>query len=418
LGYEDMQRLAGWDEMDLMTYSWKDVPPILSHLNLGRERFEARFDCSVVFVVPLFVVKYLLRRAGDFFDWKSGFFELLDDRQASSNQVVKDGAYAAYQKLDHAERTQKILQIKDLLDAPEISIDRRASLLREMGRLFDVGKDYEQALLSFGQAVSLKPNFSEAWIERGNSMRKLGRYEEARECYYQAVELKSYWQETEAVSDVERYNEIGNNHYNQKNYNAAIKAYGCAIKLNPKFVRAYYNLGNAHRRQRNHREAIAAYKQAIELHPDLMLALVMRGELYCLTQCYEEALNDFNRLLTLDPESGWIFYFRALVYIKLNQSDMAEADLQQAISTAQVIFARDSTNWKNRFNLALFYLASSNPIESQNLYSSSLDAPIGYIETALRDLNDFLHLFPDHPQAQQVKQLLQGAIEATQPNAL
>jgi hypothetical protein len=27
------------------------------------------------------------------------------------------------------------------------------------------------------------------------------------------------------------------------------------------------------------------------------------------------------------------------------------------------------------------------------------------------DLDDFLHLFPDHPQAQQVKQLLQGTIQ-------
>jgi hypothetical protein len=48
---------CGWSEQDLMTYSWKDVPPILSHLNLGRERFEVQFDCAVVFVVPLFAVK-------------------------------------------------------------------------------------------------------------------------------------------------------------------------------------------------------------------------------------------------------------------------------------------------------------------------------------------------------------------------
>jgi hypothetical protein len=37
---------------------------------------------------------------------------------------------------------------------------------------------------------------------------------------------------------------------------------------------------------------------------------------------------------------------------------------------------------------------------------------------AIDDLDDFLHLFPDHSQAQQVKQLLQGEIEATQPIAL
>jgi hypothetical protein len=43
---------------------------------------------------------------------------------------------------------------------------------------------------------------------------------------------------------------------------------------------------------------------------------------------------------------------------------------------------------------------------------------IEWLQMAINDLDDFLQLFPDHPQAQQVKQLLQGAIETTQPNAL
>jgi hypothetical protein len=37
---------------------------------------------------------------------------------------------------------------------------------------------------------------------------------------------------------------------------------------------------------------------------------------------------------------------------------------------------------------------------------------------AIDDLDDFLHLFPDHTQAQQVKQLLQGTIDAAQSIAL
>jgi hypothetical protein len=44
------------------------------------------------------------------------------------------------------------------------------------------------------------------------------------------------------------------------------------------------------------------------------------------------------------------------------------------------------------------------------LYTSNLTAPIEYLQMAIDDLDDFLQLFPDHPQAQQVKQLLQGAI--------
>jgi hypothetical protein len=45
------------------------------------------------------------------------------------------------------------------------------------------------------------------------------------------------------------------------------------------------------------------------------------------------------------------------------------------------------------------------------LYASNLTAPIEWLQMAIDDLNDFLHLFPEHSQAQQVKQLLQGAIQ-------
>jgi hypothetical protein len=37
---------------------------------------------------------------------------------------------------------------------------------------------------------------------------------------------------------------------------------------------------------------------------------------------------------------------------------------------------------------------------------------------ANNNLDDFLHRFPDHPQAQQTKQLLQGTIDCTQPRTV
>jgi hypothetical protein len=45
-------------------------------------------------------------------------------------------------------------------------------------------------------------------------------------------------------------------------------------------------------------------------------------------------------------------------------------------------------------------------------------SPIEWLQMAIDDLNDFLQLFPDHSQAQQVRQLLQGTIDATQPTTL
>jgi CO2 hydration protein len=231
LGYEDMQRLAGWEEQDLKTYSWKDVPPILSHLNLGRERFEKRFNCALVFVVPLFVVKYLLQRAGDFFDWKSGFFEFPSNLQSSSTQVVRNGKYSEYLKLDVSERREKILDIKDLLGTSELDNDRRAELLSQMGDLFRSGGDYGEAEISYGHALKLKSNLRSTLAARRESLENLGRPERSRKI----LDIKELLGTSELDDDrrAELLSQMGDLFKSGGDYEQAEISYGNALKLNP-----------------------------------------------------------------------------------------------------------------------------------------------------------------------------------------
>jgi tetratricopeptide (TPR) repeat protein len=299
LGYEDMQRLAGWDEQDLMTYSWKDVPPILSHLNLGRERFEARFDCVLVFVVPLFVVKYLLRRAGDFFDWKSGFFEFPDDQLALAAKVLKKENSNNHLELDAAKRLERILQIKDLLGAPEIKFDLRGKLLGEMGKLFEVGKQYEQAIISHEQAKAIYGEHLKVlstWYEqfqKGNTLRDLGRYGDA------------------------------------------VKAYQQAIKTNPQDANSYFLLGLTFDDLKQYKQSMEAYQQAIELNPQYALAIAYRGKVYLQLNQTEKAIKDFDRALELNPKAKWVDYLRTFAHLKLKLPEATEADFQKAILIAQ-----------------------------------------------------------------------------------
>jgi tetratricopeptide (TPR) repeat protein len=579
LGYEDMQRLAGWDMQDLMTYSWKDVPPILSHLNLARERFEAKFDCALVFVVPLFVVKYLLQRAGDFFDWKSGFFEFPDDRQALANDVMEDTYYGTYKDLHKTERLEKIFQIQDLLNEPTLELERRAELLREIGRLFELDKEYEQASIFYGQAIHLRPDFSEAWNDTGIILRKLGRYGAAIDAHQKAIELNPqhylaynnlgishfYQKEYEAaIRAYEKaielnpqnhlaYNSLGITYFHQKKYEEAIEAYKKAVKLNPQYAFVYRNLGNAYSSQADYALAIEAYQKAIKLNPRDISTYSNMGSSYFHQKKYEEALEAYQKAIELNPKDTFIYssmgityfrqkkyedaisccqkaiklnprdaffhrnlgdvyrsqkdyelaiqayqksislnsqdvksyrrlasvyknqrnyesamkvyqtvieikpddnwanrncariylqtnqpekaiqnfdlskidskndssyYLRALAHLKLNQPESAGIDFQQAISIAQATYEKDPIAWWNTFNLALYHLAAAHPEESDRLYTSNLTAPIEWLQMAIDDLDDFLQLFPDHSQAQQVKQLLQGAIDATQPTTL
>jgi hypothetical protein len=50
-------------------YNLDTVPPILSHLNQRREIFRDRLsNICFVFILPLFAIKYIMRRSPDFFD--------------------------------------------------------------------------------------------------------------------------------------------------------------------------------------------------------------------------------------------------------------------------------------------------------------------------------------------------------------
>jgi hypothetical protein len=63
-------------------YNLNTVPKILSHLNQRREGFRDNFsNICFVLILPLFAIKFFIRRAPDFFDWSSGVFEFPDKRE-------------------------------------------------------------------------------------------------------------------------------------------------------------------------------------------------------------------------------------------------------------------------------------------------------------------------------------------------
>ena len=61
-------------------YQREALASLLGHLNWQRERFRDDFNCCLVFTVRKYTLKYLVRRAPDFFDWRSGVIEFPVDR--------------------------------------------------------------------------------------------------------------------------------------------------------------------------------------------------------------------------------------------------------------------------------------------------------------------------------------------------
>ncbi len=61
--------------------------------------------------------------------------------------------------------------------------------LVEKGKNYLENSQYEEALRFFEQALRLNQNNSELWNFKGISLRSMGRYEEANECFQKSLEI-------------------------------------------------------------------------------------------------------------------------------------------------------------------------------------------------------------------------------------
>ena len=141
-------------------YKLDSVPRILGHLNLQRERFRDNLKICLVFILPFFGLKYFIRRAPDFFDWRSGVFKFSMDADTSD-----------YLALTPQERQEKLLEIQTLILEEKQTPERQAELFHEQGLLHSIFGKYEEAIASYDRAVAIKPDFHQAWNNRGIALR-------------------------------------------------------------------------------------------------------------------------------------------------------------------------------------------------------------------------------------------------------
>ena len=81
---------------------------------------------------------------------------------------------------------------------------------------------------------------------------------------------------------VEAYNNRGLAYFNFGQYQRAIEDYNKALRLKPDFAKAYYTRGSAYRYLGKYQRAIEDYNEAIRLKPDYVEAYNNRGVTYLL----------------------------------------------------------------------------------------------------------------------------------------
>jgi len=172
-------------------YKLDNLPPILGHLNLQRERFRRDFEICFVFLLPFFGIKYFIQRAPDFFDWRSGLFKISTEKdllKQDTFRILQDGSIDEYCLWSFNERIAKILEIETLIKE-DIQSEERASLFFKKGNIWLANASYEEAISDYNEVIFLDSEHYLAWYNRGVALSNLDRYKESIVNYQESLRI-------------------------------------------------------------------------------------------------------------------------------------------------------------------------------------------------------------------------------------
>lgn len=281
-------------------------------------------------------------------------------------------------------------------------------VIGKRGETYRIMKHYDQALADVNRAIQLNPKSAAATAVRGETYRMMGRYDQALVDLNYAIQLDPKFTWATAVRG-ETYRLMGR-------YDDALADVNRAIQLvDPKFAWKVAIRGETYRLMRRYDQALADFNIAIQIDPKSASIIFNRGATYLIKRRYKEALTDFNRSLELSPEDNWIIFSRGLAYQALGETDKSKNDLANAIQLAHNAYQSNPQkpqDFRNCVNLAIYYVAAGNAEQAEKLYRQvlALNIPKDILQGAVRDLDDFLILFPNHAQAYSMRKLLKAAV--------
>ena len=200
------------------------------------------------------------------------------------------------------------------------------------------GERYEEALADYTKAIEIKPDFADAYNNRGVILGKLERNEEALADYTKAIEIRP--------DDADNYYNRGNTLDKLDRYAEALADYAKAIELQPNDAYAYNNRGVTLFNLERYEEALADYMKAIEMKPDEARAYQNAAE-NCIVADKPDAALEFLDSATpyvQEAEDQAIHAWLTCIATTLLEKDTTAADAEFAATMKEVFKSTFSTD--------------------------------------------------------------------------
>ena len=144
---------------------------------------------------------------------------------------------------------------------------------------------------------------------------------------------------------------IGDENYKSKSYDAAIRNYQEALRINPSDEVTLLKLGNIYKMKNDNKNAADFYKKSILVNPDYADGWFNLGLVYANEQKLEDAKKTFNRVINLNPEYAYAYYALAIAFetegntadalknykefLKYNKDTASSAQVQEKIKSLE-----------------------------------------------------------------------------------
>ena len=177
-----------------------------------------------------------------------------------------------------------------------------AEMHNTRGIVYSEKGEQDKAIVAFGKAIDLKPDYANAHYNQGLAYMKKGEVDKAWSAYYGAIQLKRNY--------AEAYNNRGIAYHLKDETLYALQDYTMAIGLNQKLTEAYTNRGSLYLDELDIQHALDDFHIAIKLDPNAGLAYGHAGVAYLHYQHWEKTKADWTVAAILRVDIRPLFYTR------------------------------------------------------------------------------------------------------------
>lgn len=245
--------------------------------------------------------------------------------------------------------------------------------------------EFEAAQHELAQALTIDPASVDTYLDRGQALRSLSRYEESLACAEQAVALRpdfaqALYSRGVALMDLQRSEE-------------ALAGFDAVLAIDPNHAEAINDRGITLGGMNRLDEAIAHYDRAIAINPNYAHALNNRGVALCAAGRFEEALANFARLLAIAPNYAEGHYNRGITLSTLKHANDERAASDENVAPKNARLLADA--------LASYDEAIALRPSLADAYNrrGAILFELGRIAEALQSYDRALALQPDFPEA-------------------